>query len=275
MPDILQPLPTFNNVAVNAVAVCDLPRDRRYHTIYIQATGTVSGSASTDADQIVESVSVLIDGRAMRVLTPAQLRAINGFNGSVWNGSNAKQLIVHLREPWLTDPADQHALSWGMGGVSSFRLEIKTKAGITAPAITGFYAADEGVANGKLIPLGLIKRTKIDFTAGNTGTIKVRNLSYDGVVKRIHLEASSSVITALKLTAGGRSAFEVATADLANFYGSHNLAAVSGYQTISFDQLGHLRLGVLAAGLANSELDLTLASSANINIIHEYMGSAA
>ena len=270
MPDSLLKAPTFNNVAAGGVAVCDLPRDRRYHTIFIQATAT----GSTDAATVVQEINLTINGRSQRRLTVPQLRALNAFNGTTYNGSNLNTLVIHLREPWLTDPRDQHALSWGMGNVTSFRVEVTLKAGITAPVLLGSYVADEGRDDkGNLIGIGIIKKTKTDFQGvTTTGDMLVRNLSFEGMVKRLFLE--SSVITAIDFRANGRSVFEVDTANLAAFYASKNLANVSGYTVINFDELNHLVLGVNAGSLANSEIKVTNSAATSFNILHEYLAPA-
>jgi len=240
MPDSLLKAPTFNNVAAGGVAVCDLPRDRRYHTIYIKATA----QGTTDAASVVSE--------------------INDLN----------TLVIHLREPWLTDPRDQHDLSWGMGGVTSFRVEVTLKTPLTNPALSGSYVADEGRDDkGNLLGIGVIKKTKTDFQGvTNTGDMLVRNLSFEGVVKRLHLE--SSAITSLDFRANGRSVFEVDTANLASFYASQLLVAQSGYQTINFDQLNHLALGVVAGSLANSEIKVTNSAATSFNIVHEFLAPA-
>jgi hypothetical protein len=270
MPDSLLKAPTFNNVATASVAVCDLPRDRRYHTIFLKATAT----GSTDAASVVGEINLTINGRSQRRLTVPQLRALNAFNGATYNGSDANTLVIHLREPWLTDPRDQHALAWGMGGVTSFRVEVTLKASLTNPVLVGSYMADEGRdEKGNLLGIGIIKKTKTDFQGvTNTGDMLVRNLSFEGVVKRLHLE--SSVITAIDFRAGGRSVFEVDTANLGAFYASNALNAVSGYTTINFDQLNHLVLGVVAGALANSEIKITNSAATSFNILHEYLAPA-
>jgi hypothetical protein len=270
MPDSLLKAPTFNNVAAGGVAVCDLPRDRRYHTIYIKATA----QGTTDAAAVVSEINLTINGRSQRRLTVPQLRALNAFNGTGYNGSDLNTLVIHLREPWLTDPRDQHALSWGMGGVSSFRLEVTLKTPLTNPVVTGSYVADEGRDDkGALIGIGIIKKTKTDFQGvTNTGDMLVRNLSFEGFVKRLHLE--STAITAIDFRANGRSVFEADTANLPAFYASKALAAVSGYQTINFDELNHLVLGVVAGSLANSEIKVTNSAATSFNIVHEFLAPA-
>jgi hypothetical protein len=267
MPDSLLKAPTFNNVASPAVAVCDLPRDRRYHTLFITATAT----GTTDAASVVQEINLVINGKSQRRLTVPQLRALNAFNGTGYNGSDANTLVIHLREPWFTDPQDQHALSWGMGGVSSFRVEVTIKSGLTAPSVLGSYVADEGRdAKGQLIGIGIIKKTKTDFTpVAQSGDILVRNLSFEGLVKRLHIE--SAAVTDIDFRANGRSVFEVHTANLATFYASQSLVAQSGYSTINVDFLNHLVLGADAASLANSEIKVTSSAATSFNIVHEYL----
>jgi hypothetical protein len=223
---------------------------------------------------VVSEINLTIGGRSMRRLTVPQLRALNAFNGAIYNGNDLNTLVIHLREPWLTDPRDQHALSWGMGGVTSFRVEVTLKTPLTNPALSGSYVADEGRDDkGNLLGIGVIKKTKTDFQGvTNTGDMLVRNLSFEGVVKRLHLE--SSAITSLDFRANGRSVFEVDTANLASFYASQLLVAQSGYQTINFDQLNHLALGVVAGSLANSEIKVTNSAATSFNIVHEFLAPA-
>jgi hypothetical protein len=279
MPDSLLKAPTFNNVPSSAVpagtvAVCDLPRDRRYHTLFITATAVSGGTATANAADVIQEINLTINGKSQRRLTPAQLRAMNAFNGAGYNGSDLNTLVVHLREPWFTDPKDQHALSWGMGGVTSFRIEVTLKSGITSTVILGSYVADEGRDDkGNLIGIGVIKKTKSDFVGvSTTGDILVRNLSFEGFVKRMHFE--SSAISAIDFRANGRTVFEVATSNLAAFYAAQGLTAISGYTTVNFDELNHLILGVDAASLANSEIKVTNQTATSFNILHEFLAPA-
>lgn len=274
MPDRISRIAGFNNVSAGSIAVTDAPLGRRYHAIVLRCSAT----SQTDAVNIIDDVSVVINGRSIRTLTPARLRAINSFSkggsGADWSGTDPLQLVLHFREPSLKTTEDEHSLCLGTGDVSSMRIEVRLKSGLTAPALSGYYVYDDAINDkGNPVSSGIVKRTKIDtVSASGAGDVTFRNLSFEGIVKRLHIE--TSLITAVELRSNDRVIWEGNTAELNALYVAHGLSPQTGYCTIPFDLLSDLRMGVPADQLANYALKLTFSGAGTANIVHEFYARA-
>jgi hypothetical protein len=275
MPDRISRIAGFNNVTAGSIAVTDAPLGRRYHTIVLRC----SASGLSDASQIIDDVSIVVDGRAIRTLTPARLRVINTFSrggtgGADYSGTDPLQLVFHFREPSLKTSQEEHSLCLGTGDVSSLRIEVRLKSGITTPALSGYYIYDDAVnAKGDPVPAGIVKRTKIDtLTATGAGEFTFRNLSFEGVVKRLHIETQA--VTAVELRSNDRIIWEGNVAELNALYLSQGLTPIYGYTTIPFDLLSDLYAGIPADQLANFALKMTFNAAANATVVHEFYAKA-
>jgi hypothetical protein len=276
MPDRISRIAGFNNVTAGSIAVTDAPLGRRYHSIVLRCSAT----SQTDAVNIIDDVSIVVNGRSIRTLTPARLRAINSFSkngtgGADYSGSDPLQLVFHFREPSLKTSQEEHSLCLGTGDISSLRIEVRIKSGITAPALSGYYVYDDAVnAKGDPVPSGVVKRTKIDtLTSPGAGDVTFRNLSFEGVVKRLHIE-NASTITALEMRSNDRIIWEGNVAELNALYIANGLTPITGYTTIPFDILNDLYSGIPADQLANFALKLTFNAAATATVVHEFYAKA-
>lgn len=274
MPDRISRIAGFNNVTAGSIAVTDAPLGRRYHTIVLRCSAT----SQTDAVNIIDDVSIVVNGRSIRTLTPARLRVMNSFarggSGADFSGTDPLQLVFHFREPSLKTSQEEHSLCLGTGDVSSLRIEVRLKSGLTAPALSGYYIYDEAVnAKGDPVPAGIVKRTKIDtLTSTGAGEFTFRNLSFEGVVKRLHIETTA--VTAVEMRSNDRIIWEGSVAELNALYVANGLSPISGYTSIPFDLLNDLYSGIPADQLANFALKLTFNAAANATVVHEFYAKA-
>jgi hypothetical protein len=274
MPDRISRIAGFNNVTAGSIAVTDAPLGRRYHTIVLRC----SASGLSDASQIIDDVSIVVNGRSIRTLTPARLRVINSFarggSGADFSGTDPLQLAFHFREPSLKTSQEEHSVCLGTGDVSSLRIEVRLRSGITSPALSGYYIYDEAVnGKGDPVPAGIVKRTKIDtLTSTGAGEFTFRNLSFEGVVKRLHIETTA--VTAVEMRSNDRIIWEGNVAELNALYVANGLSPISGYTSIPFDLLNDLYAGIPANQLANFALKLTFNAAANATVVHEFYAKA-
>jgi len=274
MPDRIAKIAGFNNVATGSIAVTDAPLGRRYHAIVLRCTAT----SQTDAANIIDDVSVVVNGRAVRTLTPARLRVINSFakngSGADWSGADPLQLVLHFREPSLKTANEEHSLCLGTGDVSSLRIEVRLKSGLTSPTLSGYYVYDDATdAKGLPVPAGIIKRTKIDtVTAQGSGDVIIRTLSFEGYVKRLHIE--TTLVTAIELRSNDRVIWEGSASELNALYVAHGLSPSASYCTIPFDLLNDINMGIPADQLANYALKLTFSGAGTAAIIQEFYARA-
>ena len=274
MPDRISRIAGFNNVTAGSIAVTDAPLGRRYHTIVLRCSAT----GQTDAAAIVDDVSIVVNGRSIRTLTPARLRVINSFsrggNGADWSGNDPLQLVFHFREPSLKTAQEEHSLCLGTGDISSLRIEVRLRPGLTAPALSGYYVYDTATnSNGGPVSAGIVKRTKLDsVSSSGAGDVTFRNLSFEGVVKRLHIE--SALVTALELRSNDVVIWEGTVSELNALYLANGLSPISGYTTIPFDLLNDLYAGMPADQLANYALRLTFSGAGTANIVHEFYAKA-
>ena len=275
MPDRISRIAGFNNVTAGSIAVTDAPLGRRYHTIVLRCSAT----GQTDAAAIVDDVSIVVNGRSIRTLTPARLRAINSFSkngtgGADYSGADLGQLVLHFREPSLKTSQEEHSLCLGTGDISSLRIEVRLKSGLVSPALSGYYVYDDAVnSKGEPVPSGIVKRTKVDtVTSPGAGEVTFRNLSFEGVVKRLHIEGTT--VTAVEMRSNDRIIWEGSVAELNAIYVAHGITPVAGYTTIPFDLQNDLYAGIPADQLANFALKLTFSAATSAAIIHEFYAKA-
>jgi hypothetical protein len=75
-------LPTFDSVAAGRKAVCDLTLGLRYHVIWlVLGNNAVAANAISD---LVDDITVKINGKPQRQMTGVQLNDLNGLNGSAF-----------------------------------------------------------------------------------------------------------------------------------------------------------------------------------------------
>ena len=150
-------LPTANSVASGKTATIDLPIGIKYHsvglTIGYDGSNASKETAGTAANQVVNDIRVLINGKLQRLHSLKQLNAINIANGSQYairtsgsmGSSGYREYIkIFLSEPWRKDIRQQAMGAWNMNpaDVRSFQVQVDF-ATITSPVLSGYYEFEE------------------------------------------------------------------------------------------------------------------------------------
>jgi len=156
------------NVAASKTALIDLPCGPRYHAVFLEhgyptpGVNTIVGACAN-----ITEIRVKINGRVQRTMSGTQLRDMNIFNGSVYDGNGLPYtgagvcLPIFFAEPWRKSPADQDALAWPSAGFSSFQIEVDLGATAT-PTLVASAAVDDMQVN-KLT--GIVKWLRQSFAA--------------------------------------------------------------------------------------------------------------
>jgi hypothetical protein len=150
-------LPTANSVASGKTATIDLPIGLRYHTIGLtigyDAANASKETAGTLANQVVNDIRVLINGKLQRLHSLKQLNAINIQNdaayairtsGSMGSTGYREYVKIYFAEPWRKDIRQQAMGAWNMhpADVRSLQLQVDF-ATITTPVLSGYYEFEE------------------------------------------------------------------------------------------------------------------------------------
>jgi len=69
----------FNNVAAGGMATTKLPRNRRYHALFLQYK-TNAAQATIEAD--ITQIRLLVNSKVIRAFSAAELNLINAFTAS-------------------------------------------------------------------------------------------------------------------------------------------------------------------------------------------------
>lgn len=267
--DAKRKLSSWENVTPGNTAYIDLPIDRDYATIDIKATALLSGSAITDAKQLISKIRLIANGVTFREFTPDQLRQINGVNGvkaGQYNPQNLLYLRIHGREDWLWNGAN--ALMLNTSGITTLRIEVDLiSTNITQPALAGTYSftPKRQLAPGTNV-VRKVRVRRVDFAA--TGMKDFRNLTFKGQLKRLHLEGSA--VTDAKFEVSNAPIFDMSREEQVLLLERNEMVPTSGFFVVPFDETQEIDAGLPAAGLAEGVLFITVNATGGVNIIEEY-----
>src|SRR5262245_11071846 len=128
----------------------DLPVGPRYHEIWITANGgagkkLIHVGAGAGVDGLLGEIRLKVNGKVQRVMTAAELNALNVLNGPMYacvgglTDATEATLCIYLAEPWRENEDAQDGLAWATGDVSTFQVEVDiiayagAAAGLTKP----------------------------------------------------------------------------------------------------------------------------------------------
>lgn len=102
-------------------ATVSLPGGRRYHgiTLYTRVDGTLTACAD-----VIRNVRIIVGGRTIRDLSAALILKIAKLNGIT---PATGELPIFFSEPWRRSVMGEESVSWDMGGINSFQIEVSLK----------------------------------------------------------------------------------------------------------------------------------------------------
>lgn len=130
----MKPEAGFNGVSAGGTATIDLP----VHGTYLDLDliyGTSKAGGPTKATMIadIKEIRVKLNGKVQRRYSAEELLMLNATYGMP---AEDGLLTIYFSEPWRKTAEGAAALAWGMGGVSSFQLEVDIDDGALTPTLT-------------------------------------------------------------------------------------------------------------------------------------------
>lgn len=132
-------LPAFNIVAAGSTSVLRLPRNRRYHAIFLQYK-TNAAQATIEAD--LTAIRVKVNGKIVREFSAAQLYVILGLNGIAFT---LGMVPILFSEPKRRTPEGEEYLAlnaYETLGIGDVDIEVDVAGGAAAPTLAAFASFD-------------------------------------------------------------------------------------------------------------------------------------
>lgn len=136
---LTQLLPSFNNVAVSSTATTRLPRNRRYHAIFLQFK---TNDTQANIQSALTEIRIKVNSKVVRTFSATQLYLINALNGRAFT---AGMLPIFFSEPWRRTPEGEEFLALNAFealGVGDVDIEVDISAAIAAPTLAGIMVFD-------------------------------------------------------------------------------------------------------------------------------------
>jgi len=273
--------PSLVGLAASSTAVCNLPVGPRYHTLMISGTGTTAATH-------ISEMRLKVNGKVQRVMTYAELQAINILNGSIYGvqGTSTFQLSIFLAEPWRKSNRDQDLLAWGTGNLDSFQLEID----ITSTAPTTLYVIaqiDNSIVqqDGKSVqqPMGMITkwdRVQLPLT-GTSPDYGLASFPIRDNYQSIHIVDSGGTFTSYALKVDNFLIREVTKVENDAFLTHYGMSPAGGRLDIIFDHDDFLNSALPTQGpdgrrIQDFKLSLVsgTATARNLSTIYQRIGLA-
>lgn len=275
----LQKEQSFNGVGAGQTAVLSLKTQGTYRTLWLKyGTGTTGGPTQANMEAEILQIRLKLNGQVQRTFSARELFDLfESYRGrSVVDG----YLRIPFGEPWLVTPAGEEAGNWGMGGISSFTVEVDIAAGATAPTL-------QALANWSPITtnIGNIVRwerfTPQAAQAGDVDFVPVRR----GAVIGQHFDmANVTLNTALVLWDQEERLIDASKADIDEALKEHDFVPQSDWLHVDFRGMSarfsqfveFIREGANGARpVADFRTRVNAAAAGNIRVIQETWASPA
>lgn len=209
----IKQLPSFDAVAAGKKAVNTLPLGLRYHAIWLRL-GNAAAVNNSLAD-VVDDITVKINGKPQRQCTGLQLNQLNGINGAAFlekttgtvNTANyVHYLPIYFAQPWRKDQVESRAMALRANGIESLQVEVNLRAANLAAVanaalfLDGWYEFDFDDR-----PIGLLSKwLRQDFSAVGTSR-DITTIDKRDFIESVHFFPTSDgkFVTEMKVTANG------------------------------------------------------------------------
>lgn len=261
---------SFNGVAAGQTATLDLPVGALvYHQIrLLYGTSTTSGANQTNTEAELTQIRLKINGKTQRVMSSAELNAINELHGRPFN---AGELVIFLSEPWRRSSQGEDSLAWGMADVQTFQLEVDIHGDADSPTLEARVVVDR-IAR----PMGPIVKWK-RFTQPISGTGITTNTNLPRTDDYFALYAFSGNLDAVEVKLDQEEVFHLAAGQIDNLLEDHGFTAVDGLVPVKFDFTQRvsdsLKMARPGGGRAQElRVDWDMGSAASFTLITETVG---
>ena len=273
-----------NAVAPGNTTIFTLPVDRRYHKAQLKVNNNANRNT---IESIIERVRVIVDDVEQRNNKASEILDINAIYGVDFV---AGYLDLFFSEPWLRNLSNENLLSWSMGNVANFRIEVDVAASASNPQLELTVEHDNPInEDGTLPPLdNIVKWFRRPIGVTSTGERDIMDLPKDqGRLKALHLfQASAGDIETATLDVDQLQIFNPrGVNDLKRFievqnpdynFGGPDGDVISLITALNGNMQDTLPL-VKNNGQRVSELKLTttMATASDFTVVGEYIGKPA
>ena len=180
----------FNGVAAGGTATIDIPVVGTYKSLWlVYDTSTAGGPSQANMSTHITEVRLLLNGTVQRRTSAADIFMLNNYYAEkrLVNTFVAGYLPIHFVEEWRKTAAVALSLAWGMGGVTSFQIEVDIAPGASSPTLNLAVERYEATMN-----IGAIKKIqRHSVTAGATGLLEVTDLPKRDSYYAIHMNSAA------------------------------------------------------------------------------------
>ena len=130
----MKPEAGMNGVSAGGTATIDLPINGTYLDLdLIYGTSKAGGPTLATMIADIKEIRVKLNGKVQRRYSAEELLMLNATYGMP---AEDGVLSIYFAEPWRKTAEGIMALAWGMGGVSSFQLEVDVDDGALTPTLS-------------------------------------------------------------------------------------------------------------------------------------------
>ena len=197
---ITDQLRTPNGVEAGSKATFDLDLGNLYRELWLRVTVAAGDKVY---NQIVEEITVDVNGKPQRVHTAEELNGINILHdanlavktsGSILGGDLVSYIPLFLAEDFRKNVDRGLALGWNAIGIRSLQLKVKINAAIVSPSLSGWGVWDRADTGRALGPITKWKRQDLDAVGTPKDFGKVFDVggNQDNFLQSVHLWPTST-----------------------------------------------------------------------------------
>ena len=265
----IRTLPSFNGVGAGETPTLSCPVDFTYHQLLLRyGTGTAGGPNQANIEAEITEIRLVVNGVVQRVLSAAQLFAINAFKGIPFATG---MVPIFFAEPWRKEVVGQDALAWPTGDVDSFQVEVDIAPGATSPTLSA-----KAIVTLDQRPMGpIVKWKRYRRSPTGAGVFNLHDLPRDDAYYMIHFFHAN--LTDVDVDVEGADEWGLSAAEAAEVEKWNGRTQQSGVFTVDFDHTGRTN-DVLRMRRPNGqrvssfEIDLTTSAADSITVITETLG---
>lgn len=196
---ITDQLRTPNGVDAGAKAIFDLDLQNLYRELWIAIT---CAAGNKTYDQLIDDITLEVDGKIERAHTPVQLNEINTLHdsslaiktsGAIATGDLVSYIPILLAEDFRKNVDRGLALGWNAVGIRSLQLKVQLADGIASPDLSGWGVWTPADTSRGLGPITKWKRQDLDAAGSPKDFGKVFDVGgdQDNFVQSLHIWPTS------------------------------------------------------------------------------------
>lgn len=252
-------LPAAQGVAEGSTAVFNLPIGWTYHGILLTRGGTFTHDMMT-------SIVLKANGKAIREYTGSDLDDINQFDGLAAAGANSSYLS--FERVGLLSQADIEASAIGTadGQIATLTLEI-TINGATNPTLSAVAYQSAPSAMGRIIKV----RKHSGYAPSAAGIFEISDLPKGDLINRIMIKAASDNILDVEMVRDNTVVFQRTAADNDYFQTDGVKVPQALWYNIDSTEVG-VGNDLISSNAQDFRLKLNMSAADSLTIYVEYFG---